>query len=154
MNLTNGSLALHPMTVPRSPLVLLAEDDDAMRELLSERLSQEGMRVVEVEDGFELRDYLELCLEGRDLPEPDIVITDVRMPGETGLDALIHTQPLRAPVVLISAFAGPEVYATATKLKVAAILPKPFELDTLVNVVNKALRDHPGPNSNRGGQPS
>ena len=40
------------------PMVLLAEDDDDLREALAARLKREGLRVVEVEDGLELRDYL------------------------------------------------------------------------------------------------
>lgn len=131
------------MKMPSSPLVVLAEDDDAMRELLSKQLTRAGMRVVEIEDGYELRDYLQSAHEGRDVPEPDLIVSDIRMPGESGLDALLQAQPFRAPILLISGFAGPELLKMTATLKVAAILAKPFELETFISLAWKAIEAHP-----------
>ena len=122
-------------------MVLLAEDDDELRELLSARLQREGMRVVEVEDGFELKDYLELCRPGGDLSEPDLVITDVNMPGETGPEALAHSAFFHAPVMIISGYVGPEVRAAAADAGVAAIFEKPVDLDLLVVAIRRVLRN-------------
>ena len=121
-------------------MVLLAEDDDDLRELLSARLQREGMRVVEVEDGFELRDYLELCRPGGDLSEPDLVITDIRMPGETGPEALAHSAFLHAPVMIISGFVGPEMRTAAASGGVVAIFEKPIDLDLLMVAIRRVLR--------------
>ena len=84
------------------PMILLAEDDDDLRELMAARLTREGMKVIEIEDGLELRDYLEMCRPGGTVTEPDVVITDSQMPGETGPEALAHAPGYHAPIVLIS----------------------------------------------------
>jgi DNA-binding response OmpR family regulator len=118
------------------PLVLLAEDDDEMRGLIAARLVDEGMQVVEVEDGFELRDYLSLCRPGGDLREPDIVVADVRMPGESGPDALLHTYH-HPPVVLISSVVDDEVRAYAERIGVEAVFQKPFAMRDLVGVIRR-----------------
>ena len=121
-------------------MVLLAEDDDELRELLSARLQREGLRVVEVEDGFELRDYLDLCRPGGDLSEPDLVITDIRMPGESGPEALARSAFLHAPVMIISGFVGPEMRALAATGGVAAIFEKPIDLDVLMVAIRRVLK--------------
>src|SRR5690242_2574712 len=112
------------MTTTR-PLVLLAEDDEDYRRLLAARLTREGMEVVEVEDGSELRDYLQLSRPGGDVAEPDVIVSDIQMPGESGLEALERIQPLRVPVVLITSLASTEVRASAARAGVVAIFEKP-----------------------------
>jgi DNA-binding NtrC family response regulator len=124
-----------------NPMVLLAEDDDDLRELLAARLQREGLRVVEVEDGFELRDYLDLCRPGGDLSEPDLVITDIRMPGESGPEALAHSAFLHAPVMIISGFVGPELRSVAATAGVAAIFEKPVDLDLLMVAIRRVLKN-------------
>lgn len=122
-------------------MVLLAEDDDDLRELLTARLQREGLRVVEVEDGFELRDYLDLCRPGGDLSEPDLVITDIRMPGENGPEALSHSQFLHSPVMIISGFVGPEMRSVAAARGVAAIFEKPIDLDLLMVAIRRVFKN-------------
>ena len=114
---------------------MLAEDDEALRELLARRLTREGMRVVEVEDGYELRDYLVLCRPGGDLAAPDLVISDINMPGETGPEAIEHSPALRTRVVLISACGPKELQKWADRVDVAAIFEKPFDLDLLMRAL-------------------
>lgn len=121
------------------PLVLLAEDDDDMRQMISARLTGEGMRVIEVEDGFELRDYLELCRPGGDVQKPDVVVTDIRMPGESGPEALSHSRFHHPPVVLISSRIDDEVRQTAAREGVVAIFEKPFELKDLVGAIRRVI---------------
>ncbi len=131
-----------PVTLrdPR-PLVLLAEDDDEMREVISARLIREGMRVVEVDDGFELRDYLVLCCSGADVQQPDVVVTDVRMPGENGPEALLHSHFHRSPVVLIGSCIDAEVRAYGARVGVVAIFEKPFPLSELIAAIRRVLVD-------------
>jgi two-component system OmpR family response regulator len=122
----------------RRPVVLLAEDDDDMREVIATRLTREGMRVVEVDDGFELRDYLELCRR-TGVPEPDVVVTDVRMPGESGPEALLHSQFHHSPVVLIGACINAEARAYGARVGVVAMFEKPFSLQDLVFEIRRLI---------------
>lgn len=110
-----------------------------MRELIAARLTQEGIRVVEVDDGFELRDYLEACRPGGDVPEPDVVVSDIRMPGEDGPEALLHSHFHHAPVVLIGAIITPEVRAYAARIGVVAIFEKPFALKDLADAIRRLV---------------
>ena len=127
------------MTSTKQSVVLLAEDDEDLRELIARRLVRAGMRVIEVEDGFELRDYLELCRPGGDLAEPDAVVSDVNMPGDSGPLALEHFPFLRAPVVLISAFSADVLAAWGHRVHAAAIFEKPLNLDDLILALEVAI---------------
>jgi DNA-binding response OmpR family regulator len=70
----------------------------------------------------------------------DVVVSDVCMPGSTGLEILggLRSARLRVPVVLISAFANAEARHIARKLG-AQVLDKPFDLETFVSVVLAAV---------------
>ena len=122
--------------------ILVAEDDDDTRALLVEGLEDEGYRAVELEDGFELLDYLELSnrLVSRRL-QPDLVLTDVQMPGRSGLDVLreARRQGLTCPFIVISAFADEGLRVAARTLEPAYVLPKPFGLEEVVALVARAV---------------
>lgn len=121
------------------PVVLLAEDDEVFRSLLSARLTNAGMHVIEVEDGHELRDYLQQTRDGGGVLKPDIVVSDVNMPRETGLQALERVQPLRMPVVLMTAICSAALRANAASAGVAAIFEKPFQVEKLVLTIRQMI---------------
>jgi DNA-binding response OmpR family regulator len=66
-----------------SKTVLIVEEEDALREELAFQLRADGHRVVTLEDGFELCDYLELALH-RKVPPPKMIISDVDLAGLSG----------------------------------------------------------------------
>jgi CheY-like chemotaxis protein len=125
-----------------APTLLLAEDDEDMRLLLAERLRRDGYEIVAVEDGFELLDYLEACGKGGRLAEPAVVVSDVRMPGRTGMEVLrtLSKRGLRFPIVLITAFCDPETREEALALGAYSVLDKPVDLDVLSDEVRRAAR--------------
>src|SRR4051812_37819028 len=93
---------------PATGRVLLAEDDDAMRELLATVLRDDGHEVVEAPDGRFLLAYIQATVVNDEVtPSPDLIISDVMMPGYSGFDVLsaIREAGLEVPVILISAFA-------------------------------------------------
>jgi len=138
---------------PRRAHVLVAEDDDAMRELLEEALGRHGYEVATVEDGFELGDYLELAQSGQGRI-PDAIVTDVRMPGRTGLDALASFVPAaRCCVVVISAFADAETKAAARRIGAAVVLEKPFEVEALTSALEALLPPWGAPPAGRARSP-
>jgi len=129
--------------------VLLAEDDAEMRRFLADSLREEGYEVIEAASGVELLERLEFEAEdGRWLPMFDVVVTDVRMPGVTGLEVLegIRNVEWSTGVILVSAFADQEVHDQARRLGACAVLAKPFPLGEFLT----AVRDVAPPNHPRG----
>ncbi|MBM7113487.1 response regulator [[Archangium] primigenium] len=119
---------------PRPLRILLAEDDEDMRALLTLTLARAGYAVVALEDGYELADYVSLTqVCGGPLRAPDLILSDIRMPGRTGLEVLaqLHAAGLSCPVILLSSFADEETRAEARRLGVSAFLDKPVDLDVL-----------------------
>lgn len=128
---------------PRPLRILLAEDDDEMRALLTLALARAGYAVVALEDGFELADYVALTqVCGGPLLPPDVILSDVRMPGRTGLEVLAqaHAAGLSCPVILLSAFADDETRTEARRLGVCAVLDKPVDLEVLRDTVVEVAR--------------
>jgi len=118
----------------RQPLVLLAEDDAEFRHLLATVLAEEGYEVVEAGDGLALLASIEDTLTvRRERPEAFLVVTDVRMPGLTGLDvlAILRCANRVTPVILITAFGDEATHAEGRELGAVAVFDKPFNVDAL-----------------------
>lgn len=122
-------------------IILLAEDSEDLAELMEKALLRDGHRVIRVEDGFELGDYL-LFTDAKRMPlrVPDLLITDLQMPGRDGLEALRNARRagLHFPALVVTAFPGEEVEREAKALG-AVVIPKPADLDELREAVRLAL---------------
>jgi len=110
-----------------------------MRLLLCEAFRRDGYAVDSVEDGLELADYLETCVPWGPLPRPDVVISDIRMPGLTALEVLAKLKVNQTRIVLITAFGDARTHMEGLMLGAAAVLDKPFELDALRQAVRSVL---------------
>ena len=122
-----------------APLVLLAEDDAEMRRLLASTLRRRGYRVTEAASGTELCTRLFSDVDdGEELPA--VVVSDVRMPGLTGLAALrgLRRRAWATPFVLITAWGDRLLHREAEDLG-AIVLDKPFDLDRLLAAVAGAV---------------
>lgn len=120
----------------RPPRILLVDDDPEMRSFLEEILSEEGYEVVSAEDGFNLLDRIGDTLL---TSEPfDLVLSDVRMPGCTGLEALeaLREEDWSTPVLFMTAFGSKRTHREAERLG-AELIDKPFELDQLLERVRR-----------------
>ena len=128
---TEAPLASAPGRVKR---VLLAEDDAELRRLLAGVLRQDGFDVIEARDGVDGFGFIEpwVFWDARE-DRFDLIISDVRMPGWTGIDLLriARARRLPAPVILITAFGATELHAEARRLGAAAVFDKPFDIDAL-----------------------
>jgi CheY-like chemotaxis protein len=115
--------------------ILLAEDDNAMRELLMVTLRSEGYRVVPARSGLEALERLGSAVLGHG--HYDAIVSDIRMPGPSGLQVLsgLRAAGEKLPIVLITAFGSNATHARAMALGASAILDKPFMLETLVSVL-------------------
>jgi CheY-like chemotaxis protein len=123
---------------PAPLCVLVADDDSDMLQEVTRALRADGYAVVPVSSGEELIDYLGRCavFGGRFLV-PDVVVSDIRMPGYSGLEvltALGHTQ-CDIPTILMTAFGDPDTHEKARRLGAIATFDKPFDADDLSTAV-------------------
>jgi DNA-binding NtrC family response regulator len=125
-----------------APRVLLAEDDDDVREALARGLRQDGHEVIEVPNGDGVKAYIEECVVAdAACPRVHVLVTDLRMPGMNGLSLLSYIQQLgwELPTVVVTAFGDEDTRELAEKFGAHAILDKPVELEVLRKAVRSAL---------------
>ena len=113
--------------------VLVAEDDEEMLNLIVRILTDEGYQVIPVRDGLEAT----RILDGGGF---DIVLSDVRMPGASGMEVLgrAMAKHLHQPVVLMTAFGSIESAVQAMRDGAYHYLAKPFDIEDLVTVISGA----------------
>ena len=125
---------------PRS--VLVAEDDDDLRKLLADALRAEGFTVIECANGLALVEALVWRLEAEERPL-DLIVSDVRMPGVTGLSVLeglsAWGEIRNPPMILITAFGNPHLHELARRFGAVSLLEKPFEMKALMRMVRQAI---------------
>jgi DNA-binding NtrC family response regulator len=116
----------------RRQVILVIEDEEKHRRVIGLHLSSAGYEVKAAgtaEDGFKLA------------ADVDLILTDLKLPGMDGLALLqkLNEQNSHAPVIVMSAFGTVENAVEAMKKGAVDFLPKPFSLDHLSVVVEKAL---------------
>ena len=114
--------------------VLLADDDRAIRTVLSQALGRIGCRVRATGSASTLWRMVE---DG----EGDVIVTDVHMPDGDALDLLpaIHRRRPELPIIVMSAQNTVLTAIRATEVGAYEYLPKPFDLKELIGAVEKAL---------------
>ncbi len=125
-----------PISVPQdnAPHVLVIDDDRRLRELLSRYLSENGFRVTTAEDAGEARRKLESL-------EFDILVVDVMMPGETGVNLTKSLrQSMEVPILMLTALAELESRIEGLEAGADDYLSKPFEPRELLLRLNSILK--------------
>ncbi|GAA2534788.1 response regulator transcription factor [Winogradskya humida] len=121
---------------PGAPTVLVADDDEGIRELIEVKLRSAGYHVLSTDNGSTALDIAEKHL-------PDLVILDVSMPGLTGFGVVYQLQELRAtvriPVIILSALGGHEDVSLGYTIGADDYLIKPFSPHDLVHRVRSLL---------------
>src|SRR5438045_2850089 len=114
--------------------LLVADDDPGLRESLERTLTREGSRVVLAADG---RAALERVQTGG----IDLIVTDLKMPGLTGLELLRAAKAIapHVDVILLTAFGTVEEAVKAMKDGAYDFLTKPFRREQLLKLIDKAL---------------
>jgi two-component system response regulator PilR (NtrC family) len=114
--------------------ILIVDDERSMREFLAIYLRRAGHRVEAASDGASARRAL-------GTREFDVVITDLRMPDASGLDVLAEAkkQSTDTQVIVVTAFATAETAIAAMKAGAYDYLTKPFKVDEVGLVVDRAL---------------
>jgi two-component system response regulator FixJ len=123
--------------MPDSGVVHVIDDDEAMRESVAFLLSTAQIEVRSYESALKF-------LEALPGAEPGCIVTDVRMPGMSGLDLLRKLGSARAPfpVIVITGHGDVPLAVEAMKLGAVEFLEKPFEDDALLSAVRAALSHH------------
>jgi DNA-binding NtrC family response regulator len=109
--------------------VLVVDDEPMMRKMLFIILSEWGCKVLSAEDGEEA---LALATDAA-CPEIDILITDLCMPGMTGVELAAELRAVRPGLktIFVSGFSSEEIAAMEIDLSDAAFVSKPFQLHTI-----------------------
>lgn len=111
--------------------ILYAEDERVLREEIAFVLEIDNHDVRTAEDGQDAWEIL-------DHTDPDLLITDIKMPRMDGLsliEKIRSSSKADLPVIVTSAFADKDFLARANKLGISAYLTKPFSLDDLTNAI-------------------
>lgn len=118
-------------------VVCVVEDDADLRNVLASALRAQGYRVMEVADGARIIGQMALFARRCGLETVDVIVTDQRMPGATGLELLAYVRDTdwAVRVILMSAFLNDDVRAEARRLGASAVIAKPFVLDEFVETV-------------------
>jgi DNA-binding NtrC family response regulator len=112
--------------------ILVVEDEQKLRRVIELQLQSSGF---EVDKAGSAEEALRLA------DRADLILTDLRLPGMDGLEllALLRRQNSRTPVIVMTAFGTVESAVQAMKEGAFDFLPKPFSLDHLTAVIQKAL---------------
>jgi len=114
--------------------VLLIDDDDSIRWVLNEALEDLKLQVIQSKDADDAINFLQS-------EKFDLVISDVRMPGTSGIELLSYCQENfpQLPVVIMTAHSDLDSAVTAYTKGAFEYLPKPFDLDEVNEIVERAL---------------
>jgi two-component system, NtrC family, response regulator len=135
LHLSGGVLVdYEPEIAVKTESILLIEDDPSGRELGLFNLKKAGYRAEAAVDGTD-------GIERFDPERHDLVITDVKMPGLSGLEVLkrVKDQSPDTPVIVITAYGDVELAVQAMKAGAADFIGKPFNRDHLLLSVEKGL---------------
>ncbi|MEL7311593.1 MAG: nitrogen regulation protein NR(I) [Pseudomonadota bacterium] len=113
--------------------VWIVDDDRSVRWVLEQALSQAGMQVRPFEDAH-------ACLGALEREAPDVLVTDIRMPGIDGLSLMsrVHADNPNVPVIVITAHSDLDSAVSAYQGGAFEYLPKPFDIDDAVSLVRRA----------------
>ncbi|MBU1284032.1 nitrogen regulation protein NR(I) [Pseudomonas sp. NPDC079086] len=117
----------------RSETVWIVDDDRSIRWVLEKALQQEGMTT----QSFDSADGV---LSRLTRQQPDVIISDIRMPGSSGLDLLARIRELypRLPVIIMTAHSDLDSAVASYQGGAFEYLPKPFDVDEAVSLVKRA----------------
>ena len=118
--------------------VWVADDDSAIRVVLEESLSSSGFDVKTFSSGDAVVNELTN-------DSPDLLLTDVQMPGMLGYDLLKHINDNHEniPVIIMTAFTDMQAAVDSYGGGAFEYIPKPFDLDEAIQIINRALEDKP-----------
>lgn len=115
--------------------VLVADDDEAIRALVTHLFQRRGDQTTAVTDG-------EAAIARLDDESFDLLVLDLMMPRADGLAVLAHlaARSKPSPQIIVMTAAIPSLAAAVPRDQVAAVVTKPFEISVLLQIANDAVR--------------
>ncbi len=115
--------------------VLIADDEEGIRDLLKEICEEEGWSVIFAADGKEAFDKAKKNL-------PDVIVMDVRMPVQDGIKTFrkMKETGIDVPVILMTAYGSSDIAIEAMKQGAYDYIPKPFDIEEMRIQIRKALQ--------------
>ena len=119
------------------PKIWIADDDEAIRIVLEEGLKSAGLEISTYADG-------ESLIKALEDDKPDLIISDIKMPGMHGYDLLKHIKNNyeKLPVIIMTAFTDMQAAIDAYGGGAFEYIPKPFDLEEAIAIVKKALDEN------------
>ena len=119
----------------KKPVILVVDDDAALRQLITLRLEANGFRVEAVDSG-------EAALAQLSLMRPDAVLTDMQLGGIDGMALFraIHARDPALPVIVLTAHGTIPDAVAATQQGLFGYLTKPYDAPTLIDLLKRATR--------------
>ena len=118
----------------KTPLILVADDEKSIRDLMRHNLEKAGMRVKEAVDGNEA-----LAMASREI---DAIVLDLNMPNKGGIECLAHLRNQLGDVPVIVVSGGRDVTTAVRAMKMGAFdyITKPYTTQQFVDIVRRALK--------------
>jgi signal transduction histidine kinase/CheY-like chemotaxis protein len=120
---------------PSEKIILLADDEIMLRDLLAELLESSGFNVIRVTSGAEV---LKVLTEEMKV---DLLIIDYNIPGMNGLDCVEQIRKLnyKMPVILSTGSLSIEASSDVKKYGVTSLVTKPYEFDTMLSTIRTLI---------------
>ncbi len=117
-----------------TPHILIADDDEDLRQALAQLLEIEGFRIAGAPDG-------PAALALAQQTTYDLILLDVKMPGPDGLEVLaeLHRQLPQIPIIMMSGQTGRNTVANALRYGACDFIMKPFNDEFVLLAVKRAL---------------
>ncbi len=129
--------------MPMKP-IWIVDDDPSIRFVLEKALARENLPTRSFTNPREVLDALE-ALQGGEAPHsaPQVLVSDIRMPGGNGLQLLekVHALQPGLPVIIMTAFSDLDSAVSAFQRGAFEYLPKPFDLPKAVELIRRAVQE-------------
>ena len=115
--------------------IWIVDDDRSIRWVLEKALAREGIAVPDV------RHRRTRCCRRSQTSEPQVLVSDIRMPGESGLELLAEVKERhpQLPVIIMTAYSDLDSAVAAFQGGAFEYLPKPFDVDQAVELIRRAV---------------
>ena len=120
--------------MPKRDTVWIVDDDESIRWVLEKGLSEKDLKVETFESAHKV-------LKKLDRETPGVILTDIKMPGTSGLDLLDQVKEVRPdiPIIIMTAHSDLESAVESYEHGAWAYLPKPFDIDDAIKIVKRAI---------------